>query len=173
MRRLPNDRMRRFVIAMLESPTSNYTACAYRAGYTGGDEVMRQTGCRLAHDERILAAIQEEARGRMASGAIYAVSRLLELIADPKVSAANQLRGIEMLLNRVGLHAKIETTQNINHNILTDDSMIKRIAALAGQLGLNPTALLGSAGVVLDNGPQPNPLRQIAAADDLSDILGE
>lgn len=172
MRALPTDLMRRFVIAMLEAPTIDYGACAARAGYSPGGtrESWNATGGRLAHDERVLEAIQEEARNRMASGAIYAVTRLLEIITAGSAAPGVQLRAIEMLLNRVGLHALVEMKTTHNLTLTDDNQLIQKITGLAAQLGINPKVLLGRAGVV---DAEFSEVKQIESQpDDLSDILG-
>lgn len=166
MRMLSTDKQRAFVIAMLENPSLNLAAACRRAGYAGSEDTMKSYGHRLAHDPKILAAIQEEAKNRMASGAIYAVSRLLEIISDPSVKASDQLKGIEMLLNRVGMHARTEITQNINHTVTTDKDMITKIENLASQLGLDSKVLLGRATIdaeFVEVEPEPG--------DDIEDIL--
>lgn len=173
MRRLSNDNMRRFVIAMLESPTVDYKGCAARAGYTGMDDSLSSTGSRLAHDERVLAAIQEEAKARMGSGAIYAVTALIDILrtgAFPdgqKVPSAIRWQSVLALLNRVGLHAMMEMKQT--HTIEIDESdLVKKITALSGQLGIDPKKLLGTAGII---DAEYTEVKQIAISDDISDIL--
>jgi len=148
MRALGTDRQRRFVIALLELGDMNHTRAAAMAGYAGTTgNAMRVIAHRLFHDDRVQAAIHEEATRRLASGKIMAVSKLLD-IANSAPEPKDKLKAIGMILNRVGMHEKTEhhvTTMDLSK---TDDAMIERIKSLAAKLGLDQRALLGEAGVV-------------------------
>lgn len=141
MRALPTDRMRAYVIAALETGSSNATKLARMAGYA--ENGIRPCAHRLAHDPRILAALREEGERRLQSAAIMAASRVVaiaEATTDEKVA----LKACEMIFNRVGLHAVTEVR---NLNMSDGAGQIERIATLAQKLGLDPRVLLGRYGV--------------------------
>lgn len=79
------EKQRGFVIAMFETDLENpkYTDFARRAGYTGNDEGIRVTAHRLAHSEKIQAAIKEEADRRSTAFLPRALSRLHKITNDP------------------------------------------------------------------------------------------
>ncbi len=158
-------RQRGFVIAMLDRPDADHTACARAAGYDGQPQDVRRTAYRLAHDPKIQAAIQEEARKRIGGAAILGASVLIEIANNPKSKDADRIKAAFGLLNRAGLHEKTEVHSVVEHRG-DDQAAIGRIRAMAELLGLDPKVLLGRAGVVeaefTDVTPDPN---------DLSDIL--
>jgi phage terminase small subunit len=160
-----NVKQRAFVIAMMESGGLNHTEAAIRAGYTTHPGTARVTAHRLAHDDNILAAIQEEANRRMRSGAILAVKVLLEIVDDQGAKHTDRLKAVEMLLNRSGLHAVTEQTIKVEHRDMTEDAMIRKITVLAEKQGLDPKKLLGSA-VVLDG-----QFTEVTDNTDIGDIL--
>ena len=103
------DMQQRFVIAMLDLANGNYTEAAKVAGYSpGGSEMgLRSTAYRLAHDEKVQAAIQEESQKRLNVAGMMALNRLIAL-ADGveeggKIDRKVQLKAVEMVLNRSGL----------------------------------------------------------------------
>lgn len=138
-----NERQQRFVLAMIEQPGISQTRAAELAGYSAAsDGAIRVTGHRLAHDERVLAALHEVASQRMRSSSLIAANVLVGLLGseDEKV----QLKAAGMLLDRVGFGAQ----QNININqTVTDQSgkaIMDRIRALAQKHGLDERRLLGA-----------------------------
>lgn len=142
-----NDRQKKFVLAMLEFGSLNHTRCALAAGYTGDDKTMRVTAHRLAHDDKVQAAIKEEARRRLNAGSLMAVSRLLQIADDEKTDKKDKLKAIEMILNRTGLPAQTEHKVEVTH-VDTDMDAIERVKHLSKRLGLDATKLLGSVGVI-------------------------
>lgn len=143
-----NPRQRAFVIAMCEVPMGTQEQWAHAAGYGGASaDSCRTIGHRLAHDERILAAVDEEARRRFRSGGILAVSRVMDLVKsnDEKIA----LRAALGLLDRTGLHALTEIKSTIG---LGEDEkkLIASVIRNAAVFGLDPRALLGRAGVTVD-----------------------
>ncbi|MDR3562058.1 MAG: hypothetical protein P4N59_11570 [Negativicutes bacterium] len=135
---------RRFVIAMLEFPSASQAKAAGMAGFSGSPENLSSTGWRLAHDPKVQAAIQEEARKRMGAATILAVSKLVELV-DQSTDKKVQLRAIEMLLNRTGFNAITEHNINVNNVPSDDEGKIKRIELLCSTLGIDAQKLLGAA----------------------------
>lgn len=146
-----NDRQRAFVVAMVETPDINFTRAALQAGYGNGNkESAAVQGHRLAHDQTILAAIREEADRRLRSGVIMAVQTVLEIASNPTAKEGDRLKACEMLFNRAGMHAVTEHNVKVEHKDVTDEGMIKRIKLLAERQGLDPSKLLGSAGVTIE-----------------------
>lgn len=149
---------RAWVVAFLETgPQENATAAARAAGYGAESKTEEQrkqacqtTGHRLRHDPRVLDAIQELAKDRFRLVAHRATEELVLLLEnnDPKI----KLKAIDMVLARTGLNAAQQIDVNHKHDIggLDDKQMIRRIAQLAQDQGLDPIRLLGSRGVVID-----------------------
>lgn len=140
MRALPTDRMRAFVAALLETGTNNARRAAQMAGYQGDENTLKVSGHRLMHDDRIQAAMVEEGRRRLTSGAILATSQLVTMLEDPDKRI--RLKAIDMTLNRIGLH-NVNETRNVNETIGSDDELVGRIMRLAQSLGMDPALLLG------------------------------
>ncbi len=171
--RLLTKKQQRFVIAMLEMPNADQTGAARVAGYSDpGNSSIRAVGHAVAHNPRVQAAIQEEARKRMNSAAILAVSNLIGLAADP-TNKAIQLKASIALMNRVGLHEKTESHNIVEHRDGTDQMAIEKIMSLAGMLGVDAKTLLGKAGYkvpdreVIDVTPEDG----LPTLDGLEDIL--
>lgn len=142
MSALPTDNQRAFVCALLEHGDNDHTRAAIAAGFTGTPNTLRVTAHRLAHDERVLAAMHEESVRRLNTGKIMAVSSLLTL-ARSAAKDSDKLKAIEMILNRTGLHAQSEHKVTVNDVSRTDAAMIDRIKQLAGKMGLDADKLLG------------------------------
>lgn len=140
-------RQRAFVIAMLETGEDNHTRCAMMAGYGGTESSIRVQAFRLAHDEKIQAAIVEQAGRRMKTGAIMATGTLLSIAKNPVHK--DQLKAAVEILNRSGLHAITETKHTVEHTI-NDKAMVAKVVELAKGLNIDPKVLLGQYGVVLD-----------------------
>ncbi len=141
-----NRRQQLFVIAVLDLGSTNYTRAARMAGYEQTtDEGMRVTAFRLAHNDKVVLALNEEARRRLMASAPMAISELVKIAEDP-TDRKYQLKAIEMVLNRTGHHALTEHKVEVAHTY-SDQQTIQRIFALAKQLQMDPVKLLGSAGV--------------------------
>jgi phage terminase small subunit len=139
-----------FVKALLDTPNITNAEAARRAGYEGDTRALASNGWRQAHDEKVLEAIHEEALKRLNSGRILAVSVMMEIAAgEHGARPADMLKAAEMIANRTGMHDKSEQTITVNHS-LDDKRMIKRIAALAKQINVDPQKVLGSVNVVVD-----------------------
>ncbi len=179
-------RQRGFVLAMLDTGMVDHGRCAAMAGYNGNSESLRVTGHRVSHNENVQAAIQEEARKRIGSGAIMATSKLLEIAMND--SHKDQLKAVFGIMDRAGLHATTEVKHEVRHTS-DDKAVIERIVQLARNLGLDPKVLLGQHGVVVDaeysvvaSEPGQDDVQDDAEdgeneeehdyADDLKDLLG-
>lgn len=159
-----NERQRLFVLNLMEFGDDNFTRAARAAGYTDtGDPkttAIRLQAHKLAHDPRIQEAMLEEAKRRLQGGLILAVSTLVTHVrsADPKVA----LKAAEMLMNRGGIHALSEHKVNVEHT-LNEEEMVKSIEMMAQKMGIDPSSLLGDAGVKQLPPPRQVPIDVIDA----------
>lgn len=144
-----NRRQQLFVIAVLELGSTNYTRAAMMAGYEGTPEAMRVQAYRLAHGEKVILALNEEAKRRLMASAPMAISELVK-IAENEPDKKYKLKAIELILNRTGHHATTEHKVAVEHTY-TDQQSVARIFTLAKTLGMDPKRLLGSAGVKVDD----------------------
>lgn len=169
-----NEKQRAFVYALVETGgNASQAAAAAGYGFDSDTPEKRSAACRtrgyqLSHDDKVLAAIKEEAQKRLNSGALIATSALLEIVQDP--AHKSRLRAIEVLLDRAGLVVNRDVNINVNHTHKTDADQIERITSLAQGLGLDPRQLLGQAGVIVDAEFKvlPAPSAEPAAVDDWS-----
>lgn len=152
MRKL-SPQQRSFVYAMTACG-GNMTRAALAAGYGAGSETEKQrekaarvAGSRLASEPKVLEAIKEEAEKRLHSGALIAASTLLEIVGDPLHK--DRLKAASQLLDRAGLIIETKHTVNVTHSG-ADRETVARITDLATKLGLDPKALLGQTGPIID-----------------------
>lgn len=141
-----NDRQQRFVIAMCENGGANAKRCAQIAGYTGDDNTLGVTAHRLSHDDKVLAALKEEADRRLRGGAVLGASVLVEIANDP--THKDRFRAADRLLERAGLLV-IQTNKNIVEHTVNEEDVKTRIAKAARELGLDPKVFLGAAAAQL------------------------
>ena len=147
-----NEKQRKFVVALLSQSQLNYSEAAERAGYKSeNNDSLRNTAHRLAHDAKVLAAIQEESSKRLHAAVGMASERLVLMAQEP---GKDQFKAITAVLNRGGLHEKTETRHTVD---VGGDAknLIARVAQLALLIGMDPTKVLGRAGVAL---PPPDPI---------------
>jgi phage terminase small subunit len=141
------EKQRLFVVAMAELGTFDYTRCARAAGYSAESENgLRVTAHRLAHDEKIQAAMHEEAQRRMNVGGFIGVSVAAEIATDP--IHKDRLKAAGMLMDRSGLHAKSEHTVKVQDQSRTEEALLERAKQLAGELGFNQADVLKAIGVI-------------------------
>lgn len=139
-----SERQRLFVLALRGQKRKNHTAAARAAGY-GKDSygALRVRGHALAHNEAIVAALQEEAQRHLDGSAFMAADVLVQIANDPKQPTKERRAAAVALLDRSGHGA----AQNINVNKTlvdrTGTAMLGRIEALAKLLGVDPAVLLG------------------------------
>lgn len=147
MKALPTDRHRAFVRALYQVRPGHgaNVKAAKLAGFgtlTSTPQSMATIASRLAHDERILAAIYEEDQKHIRASAPRAIRALSHLIETP--GHKDHARGVAMVLDRVH-PAATQHTVHVEHDAtpeLKDASKIlARIAELAAKLGakLPPT----------------------------------
>jgi hypothetical protein len=146
MKALPSDRHRAFVLALYQVPPGYgaHVKAAKMAGFgtsTSSAKSWSVIASKLAHDERILAALCEEDQKRIRASAPRAVRALQHLIEDS--DHRDHARAIAMTLDRVH---PVETTHNVrvdhHHRIVpTTPEVLERINRLARQAGILPDSL--------------------------------
>lgn len=102
---------RNFVIQYLSHPTWTQKDIGLAAGYSQSSASIM--GNRNAHDERVIAAIQEEGSRRLRSGGALAVSGLMLMVMNP--SHKDHFRACVAVADRTGFHAMSE------HKVTIDD----------------------------------------------------
>lgn len=133
------EQYREFVLRLMElGPTKRAAAkAATDVGFTS------YHGYKLMRDERVLAAIREEATKTLAGAALMGVKVMIEIAQDrdhkDRLKAAKELAGIN------GFTAE----QRITVEHITPDSkgMIEQIRNMAKELKLDPVALLRGVGI--------------------------
>jgi len=164
MRRL-TDMQKKYVIAYLMNPTLHgHTQAAIIAGYgKNRHDTAKHMAWLLSHNEKVQAAMREEADRRIRTGAIIASSRLLDIVEDK--THKDNFKAVVEVLNRAGL---IVETQ---HRVVVerDDDMmsvIERVKKQAVALGLDPAMLLKKVGLTIDGksemAPDPTDPRNTA-----------
>ena len=159
-----NERQQAFVMNMVTIGGS-HTRCAIAAGYAGPPEVVKTTAYRLAHDDKVQAAIKEVGQKMLNAGSLVAVKYLLDVL-ESQAEDKDKLKAAEMVLNRTGLHATTEHKVAVTHVDETSEQTVKRIEAMAQRMGLDPAKLLGN--IVTDA-----EFEEVEPEDTLDDIYGE
>lgn len=161
-----------FVLAMLDTGGANLSLC-YRSAYQDAkDEVgIRVNAHRLAHSEKIQAAILEEGRRRLNTGGILAVNTVLKLCNSANENV--RLRAAQTVMDRVpGLSAmtmhKVEVARPES-----EKQLIREVFELSKQLGLDPRQLLGQQGIAIDAEFEEITALGISSADDPDEWVGE
>ncbi len=132
---------RAFVCALMElGPDPNYARAALAAGYdhTG----INSKATRLAHDQDIQAAIQEETIRRIGASLPMASAVLMDLLTAETTGAELRFKVANRLLALGGINPVVEQKITVTHQ-LTEEEKVKRITQLSSQLGLDPQKLLG------------------------------
>lgn len=145
-------KQRAFVLAYVEQAKEDATAAALAAGYgsisetdEGRKKAAKQAGWRLIHDEKIAEAIKELASDKFRVATFKATAVLLEIMDDP--THKDRFKAAERVLAQNGMGVAIQVDHRHTHRNMDDESMIRRIAALAKDQGLDPKRLLGTVGV--------------------------
>lgn len=142
---LPNDNQRAFVQRFVETGGRNHSECALAAGYDGS--AIHVTGHRLAHDENIQKAIQEEARKMMTAASVMAVGTVMSIASN--AAHKDQLQAATAILDRTGLHAIAENKNTLSISVDRKQE-IADVIAMCKQIGWDPRTVLGKHGIVLD-----------------------
>jgi len=131
--------MRAFVVAKIQSGCSNADA-ARLAGYSAvSPHALEVTGSRLAHDERIQAALLEEGQKLMRTQGPKSILTLVEIRDNKSLDAKDRAKAAVELLNRSGFQATTTHQINVEHTHLTDGQKDARIIELCRELGLPET----------------------------------
>lgn len=149
MKALSSDRHRAFVRALYQVKPGHgaNVKAAKLAGWgqpLSSAQSMATIASRLAHDERVLAAIREEDEKRIRSSAPRAISALSALVENPKHK--DHARGIAMVLDRVH---PVETTHHVKveHDATPSfkdtTAIMERIALLAARYNATPRLVEG------------------------------
>ena len=144
MKALPSDRHRAFVRALYQVKPGHgaNVKAAKLAGFgspTSTAGSMATIASRLAHDERVLAAIAEEDSKRIRASAPRAINALSRLIETP--SHKDHARGIAMVLDRVHpVETKhvVEVEHSISSSMKNTAEVFERIMLLAARAGVPP-----------------------------------
>jgi hypothetical protein len=162
MRALPNNKWRAFVdFLILENPGHGaQTNAARRAGFGHARTSplnMAKIASRLMRDERMQAAIAEEARKVLRGSAPEAAKALIELVRNPE--HRDHARALQMVLARTDPEIT-RHDMNIVHKVVNeDDESLEELRALR-QLGTSREKL-----VELFGGNGLSRLEKLEAAD--------
>jgi hypothetical protein len=134
MKALPSDRHRSFVLALYEVPRGYgaNVAAAKMAGFGTSKSTPKSwsvIASKLAHDERILAALAEEDQKRIRASAPRAIRALQHLIEDPEHK--DHGRAIGMVLDRVH-PTEQRHVHEVHHHIDHDAEAIAHLRMLKG-----------------------------------------
>ena len=137
------DRQRRFVEALFNQGTRNATKAAEAAGYSDSSYgSLKVQGHRLLHDARIQEAIHEHAVKALNGEVPASVATLIEIRDDPTATPNERRMATLAILDRAGMHGVSEHKTTVEH-LGDDKNQLARIAAMALQLGIDPTQLVG------------------------------
>jgi hypothetical protein len=143
---LLNDRQRKFVIALFddlapEKGSGLFLWAARQSGYgtaTSSDKSLSVIASRVAHDDKVLAAIDEYARMHVRALSPEAVRALRQLLRTPKDKA--HFKAIEAVVGRVFPQQTAHTVRIEDDRPAAFDTatVLKRIDELAAKFGLLP-----------------------------------
>lgn len=164
MRALPSDLWRRFVL-VCNQPTAtgkvNYAQAAQDAGFeTENRGSLAVIGHRLAHDERVQAALLEEAKRTMGAALPVAMATVVSILLNPIAKNAEKLKAAQILFDRGGVPVRTEHEVKVVHTE-TRSQMIDRIIRLASDMGLDPAKLLGQVGETMPALPAPTIVQHV------------
>jgi phage terminase small subunit len=134
MKVLPSDRHRAFVLALyqIKPGYGAHVTAAKLAGFgssTSSPKSWSVIASRLAHDEKILAALHEEDQKHIRASAPRAVRALGRLIEDP--DHKDHARGIAMVLDRVHPTEQRHVV-DVHHHVDHDAEAIAQLRMLKG-----------------------------------------
>jgi phage terminase small subunit len=136
-----NTSQRRFVLAALTFPTGKDWQIAKAAGYSDRSfGALRVCAHRLFHDEKVIAAMHEEAGKRLRSSAILGISVMAKIARTD--GHRDQLKAAEALANRIGFGVEQHIT--VTKTDQTGAALVQRIKDVAAALGVDASTLLGA-----------------------------
>jgi phage terminase small subunit len=144
MKALPSNRWRAFVtFYLMERPGYGAaTTAARRAGFgtaRSTADTMHKTASRLMHDDRMLAALAEEARKIIRAGGLEAAQAAMALVRDPEHK--DHARGIAMVLARTDPEIQ-RTDMHVVHRVVDPDMEALEELRAARALGATRERLL-------------------------------
>lgn len=140
---LPNDRWRRFVLALFELGHKNYTRAYMAAGFKSDNyEACQACSSRLAHDARIQEAILEEAQRRIKGLVPMAMKTVEELMENEATKDEVRAKLALDLMDRAGLSSVKEQKTTVEF-IGADPQRIHRLKLIAEQTGVPFEKLVG------------------------------
>lgn len=132
---------KRFVLAMASDPLGNRTQWAKAAGYSDIAGGARVRAFEVAHNPRVMAAVQEVARGTAGTiGPMLGLAVAMTIARDS--GHPKQLQAAVALMDRGGLPAQTQHTVQVHHTDNTGDALVDRIGKAAAALGLKVEDLL-------------------------------
>ena len=148
MAALPNDRWRTACLAYLEgrrnpkggNHNKGYVDALIAAGYEGTPGSLYVAASRMFHDDRMLAAIQEQARGMMVNLLPMAMEAIADVVSDPQHK--DRLAAAKTIADRTGLHAVTETRTVAEVEITPEK--LQRARMLAQRMGVPLDTLIGT-----------------------------
>lgn len=143
------DKQRLFVEAMIETGGFHPKQCAAAAGYSDGPSAtgLAVAAYNLMRNPKIIVALRHETDAKLRFHIMAGASALVEIAQDKMHK--DRFKAADALLTRGGL--VVEHKQEIV--VRKESTMNERIAnirLMAEKLGLDPAALLGQAGVIVD-----------------------
>jgi phage terminase small subunit len=132
MRALPNERMREFVRALVQ------TGCSpARAAEAAGYGVQKSDGHarRLAHDPRVQAALHEEGIKAIRAHSVAGIRILAEIAADTNEAARDRIAAIRELMSRGGFAQTTEHNVTVTHR--SEQEIDAELLALATEMGFS------------------------------------
>lgn len=142
--------MREFVLALLNQRKRNHAAAAKRAGYSATSPVaIRVAGHRLAHDPRVIAALNEEATKRLDVAAHIAAGVIVGVMADKEATNKDKLKAAGMVLDRTnhGVTQTINVNKTVTRKVDVSEAAL-RIAEFRQKFPEQFAKMIGS-------GPEP------------------
>lgn len=137
-----SEQHRDFVLRLMELGPSK-RASAKAAKDVGFSSL---NGYKLMRDERILAAIREEATKELAGAALIGVKVMIEIAQDR--DHKDRLKAAEKLAAINGFTAEQRIV--VEHISPDNKGMIAEIRSMAAQLGLDPKQLISATGFIED-----------------------
>lgn len=134
---------RQFVVAYCEHPNYTPGQLAAEAGYSAGTEgstQLRVVGFHMMRNEKVLAAINEEAGKRLRGAGLIGVGAVVAIALNP--AHKDHLKAALALMDRTGHHATSE------HKVTVDDKrpqskaeLVAAVAQVARDAGLTDDAI--------------------------------
>jgi phage terminase small subunit len=129
-------------LALMLTGNRGQTAAYRAAGYsTKSEGAARVEAHKMAHDQRVLEALHEEAVKSLKNYVPLGLRVVGDIIESEDSKDADRLTGIKMIFDRAGLHGVAET--RVVHELADDTEMLAEIKMLAQRNGVPLESLLG------------------------------